>query len=83
MVSPIHISFALACHFSGDPVAELTEPRWNSQAGKDVQKWLLENGLVDRLDFPRGTAKLDAWIEHLCKQPLPECQWIVPNDRPG
>jgi hypothetical protein len=79
MLAPIYINFALACYTSSNPEKILGTDHWNSDAGKDVREWLLVNQLV----YPNyeSTEKLKAWIEHLCKQPLPEQTWAVPVKR--
>ena len=79
---PAYILFALACYYSGDPIEEIGKSRWDSDIGKEIQDWLLGNGLVERLDFPiECTDRLEAWVKHLCSQPLPEKSWEVLNEK--
>ena len=78
-LSPLHIQFALVVHYSPDPLGALDES-WESDAGKEIKKWLVDEGLLDwDLSPTYGTPRLAAWIDHLCKQPLPEVQWVIPS----
>lgn len=69
MITPLHIQFAIAIHISNDPELILSDI-WGSEAGKEIKKWMMEEGLVDwNLRPTYGTSRLAAWIDHLCKQP--------------
>ena len=78
-VPPMYITFAIAHYVAADPRAELGADHYDSRAGKETVKWLLDNGLIDRRDYPCATPKLTAWIEHLCSQPLPVETWTIPT----
>ena len=80
-VSPLQLQMAIACHVSPDPRNHIGASTWESDSGRDAQEWLRANGLVEgKYGSWRGTPRLAAWIDHLCRQPLPEQRWVV--DRP-
>lgn len=75
--APIYIKFALAYYTSGDPKAELGLQHFTSESGSQVYQWLKRENLIDEND--RATDRLEAWVRHLCNQPLPEAKWVIPT----
>ena len=69
------IAFAIAHYVSPDPASYIGEEHFNSTTGTEWRHWLLSEGLIDDCGTP--TARMKAWIEHLCAQPLPEMTWQV------
>ncbi len=76
-LAPIHIKFMIACYTSPEPMAQLSERHWNSTAGVNVREWLLQQGLID--EHNKATERGEAWVEFICKTPLPEKKWILPD----
>jgi hypothetical protein len=75
-VPPIYVEFMLACYTSPNPAADVGETTWNSEAGREVRSWLLENELVDG-NF-KSTSKGAAWVGYICRTPLPVESWVLP-----
>jgi len=84
MLTPDHLRYALA-FATGGLEAALNLEGYDSNHGKKVREWMVDNGLLDwdasRNRGTPATDKLLAWVEHLCAQPLPEAKWVVPPDR--
>ena len=76
-LSPLTISFMLACYYSADPEANVGDARWNSSAGVSVRMWLEQHGLID--DKNRATDRGKAWVRFICQTPLPEQAWRLPE----
>lgn len=68
-VSPIMIETMLHCFYSSLPL-----PRYHTLAVKGAVAWLREQGLVEP-GLPLGTfhatVKGQAWVEMICRTPLP------------
>ena len=75
-VAPLCISMMIACYVSPDPRSEVGEGVWASQAGDEVRRWLLDNGLIDA--NARATERGEAWIRFICETPLPVHVWQRP-----
>lgn len=78
-LTPMHLNWALVFHFSGDPEGVLGSEHFNSVAGRDVFDWLKREGLIGDAPMYRGTERLRAFVEHLCRQPLPVQAWVQPD----
>ena len=78
--APCNITWAIAHYVSPDPAEMLGQDHYNSGTGNEMLKWLLSEGLIDANG--KSNARLEAWIDHLCAQPLPEMVWIVPTKPP-
>jgi hypothetical protein len=84
MVTPLTIRLALGFCCKEPPFEDVS---YDSEAGKQARKWLEDEGLIDwDIKGPiKSTQRLEAWVRHLCNQPIPEQHWIVPkpeSDRP-
>jgi len=75
-VTPMQIDWCLAFWTSAEPEKHLGAHHFESDAGNRVLDWMKEEGLIDEERKP--TARLGAFVEHLCEQPLPEMVWVVP-----
>lgn len=53
--------------------------RMHTQAVIDGMKFLLEQGMIDRIDFPSVTEKGQAFVSHLLSVPFPVTQWVIPD----
>ena len=78
-LAPVHIVWAIAYYVSPEPEEYLGRDHFGSPVGGEMRDWLLEEGLIDAGQHP--TPRLETWIQHLCKQPLPELAWIVPAQK--
>lgn len=81
-MTPMQIHWCVIFLVCGDPVAELGDPHFNSRVGKEVQMWMINEALIEwsaeekrYLPLPR----LQAFVEHLCQQPLPVQKWVMPE----
>lgn len=79
-LSPMHLNWALVHYFSADPANELGREHYHSEAGREVQDWLKREGLYEG---GRGTARLAAFVDHLCNQKLPVQVWVQPEEADG
>ena len=76
-MAPIHIKFCLAYYTSAKPDIELGLDHFNSSAGREVRGWMRAEGLVS--EDGRPTPRLEAFIGHLVRQPLPVQVWTQPE----
>jgi hypothetical protein len=67
----------LACYVSPEPDAIMGKI-WSSPACVDAQRWLQDQQLIDA--DGRSTSKGDAWVSFICGVPLPEAEWVLPED---
>lgn len=74
-LAPVHLEWCLAYWTRSNPRDKLGEDHFNSSVGQEVLTWLRTNGLIDGDD--RATDKLGAYVQHLCRQPLPVAKWVV------
>jgi hypothetical protein len=75
-VAPIHINFMMACFTSPDPERRMHTDHWNSPAGLETRRWLLDNGLIT--EDNRATDRGEAWVRFICETPLPVQVWQRP-----
>lgn len=79
-MTPLHLEFCLAFHWSPNP-AEVLGVTYNSPAGEEVLQWMIDEGLIkwshDDNRYERQE-RLGVFIEHLCQQPLPVQKWVTP-----
>lgn len=66
---PITVKIILACYSSYDPIAKISEPVWNSPAGKTSREWLFDNGLIN--EGHRCTERGHVWLNAMFATPLP------------
>lgn len=66
---PIVLRFLIACHIAVDPDTEIGMTQWESNAGREVREWLLDNDLVD-FNY-RTTPRGKAWLRLASNTPLP------------
>jgi hypothetical protein len=81
-LAPIHIHWCIMFWTRGDPVTDLGEEHFNSPAGGDTLRWMLDEKLIE-WSHNEGrhvpTERLGVFINHLCAQPLPVQKWIMPD----
>ena len=75
--SPLQIIIMLICYYSPKPVSEIDVSRWHSQAADEIREQLRRDGLID--DSNRATERGRAWVDYICRTPLPVQSWILPE----
>lgn len=79
--SPLQIIIMLTCYYSPEPASEVGVERWHSKAADDIREQLRKDGLID--DFNAVTERGRAWVEYICRTPLPVQSWILPERTDG
>ena len=54
---------------------------FNSIAYHESMRRLVNEGIIDRADFPRITTKGEAWIKMILATPFPELVWLDPRTK--
>ena len=57
--------------------------RFDAPAVQEGIAYLVQQGLLDRADFPAVTDKGRAYIEHILAVPFPEQAWVMPGSGDG
>jgi hypothetical protein len=79
-MTPMQIHWCIIYWTRGDPVADLGKAHFDSEAGQRTFDWLLDEKLIEWSADEgkhKPTPRLEAFVEHLCRQPLPQQHWIV------
>ena len=81
-MTPLHLEFCLAFHWSPEPYRVL-DVTYDSPAGKEIKAWMIAEKLIEDGEndttWGQPTQRLRVFIEHLCAQPLPVQQWVMPS----
>lgn len=82
--APVHLHWCLIFWTRGDPMTELGEEHFNSPVGGSTLQWMIDEKLIvwsadQKRYIPQD--RLGVFIEHLCSQPLPIQQWVMPTSR--
>ncbi len=81
-MTPMQIMWCVVYHTRGNPVADLGHEHFNSPVGREVLDWLVIEGLIvwsqdEQRHIPQE--RLAIFVDHLCAQPLPIQQWVMPQ----
>lgn len=75
--SPLQIIIMMACYYSPEPSGEMLPERWHSEAADQIREQLRHDELID--DSNRATERGKAWVEYICRTPLPAQNWTLPE----
>lgn len=78
--SPLMVQMAFAHAHTDLPEQFFTTEIWESNQAVSIRQILNQKGLID--DHGNGTDKLRFWVDHVCKIPWPEANFIIPLE-PG
>lgn len=82
MLAPVHIHWCIIYWTRGNPREELGSAQADSEVGRDVLDWMVREELIvwsheEQRHVPQE--RLGVFVDHLCKQPLPEHKWVMPG----
>lgn len=80
-VSPLVIEIMIECATCSEPGSNIPDRMWNSEGAAHARDELRENGLID--DANAATERGRAWVDFICKTPLPVQTWVLPSRTEG